>query len=103
MARIGLLGCVHGSSWLRKADRDPTWSVSLTSFDLLSGACIVGSRRPFGPGAEFCASKFSLRDFSFLSTSCLCFRAPAADFRRASFAGGQRTALLAILAFKKSP
>src|SRR5215469_3507680 len=38
MARIGLLDCVDGSSWLRKADRDPTWSVSLTSFDPLSGA-----------------------------------------------------------------
>jgi|SRR5215469_990792 len=51
MARIGLLGCVHGSSWLRKADRDPTWSVSLTSFDLLSGAPLVNSRRLFVPGA----------------------------------------------------
>jgi len=38
MARIGLLDCVDRSSWLRNADRDATWSVSLTSFDLLSGA-----------------------------------------------------------------
>jgi hypothetical protein len=101
MARMGLLDCVDGSSWLRKADRDPTWSVSLTSFDLLSGA---HRSTPGGPSVREQVLRFqlSLLDFPFLSTSCFCFRTPAADFRWAPFAAGQRAVLLAILAFKKS-
>ena len=71
MARIGLLDCVDGSSWLQKADRDPTWSVSLTSFDLPSGAPLVNSRRLFSPGAglrfQITAARFFVScDFLFL-------------------------------------
>src|SRR6516165_6778225 len=61
-----------------------------------------GFPRLIATRARFYGSKLSLRGFSFLSTSCFCFRTPAANVRSGPFAAGRRAILLSLWPFKKS-